>query len=62
VTVAVKGAVAAACTVAVGGVTNTERTFEGIVMVAEAVFEESETDVAVIVTLKPPEGEVAGAV
>lgn len=62
VTVAVNGAVAPACTVAVDGATDTERAAEGMVMVAEAVFDESANDVATIATVRPAVGELAGAV
>jgi len=54
--------VAPASTVAVDGVTETERAVEGIVMVAEAVFDESATELAVIVTVKAAESGVVGAV
>ncbi len=62
VTVAVNCFVAPASTVAVDGVTETERAVEGIVMVAEAVFDESATELAVIVTVKAAESGVVGAV
>ena len=62
VTVAVNGAVAPASTVAVGGVTETETGVAGILMVAEAAFDESAPEVAVIVTVRSPDGGVVGAV
>jgi hypothetical protein len=62
VTVAVNCDVAPACTVSVLGVTETETVLAGIVMVAEAAFDESATEVAVIVTVKAAESGVVGAV
>jgi hypothetical protein len=62
VTVAVNCDVAPACTVAVLGVTETETVLAGIVMVAEAAFDESATEVAVTVTVKAAESGVVGAV
>jgi hypothetical protein len=61
-TVAVNWAVVPAWTVAVGGVTETETGVAGILMVAEAAFDESAPEVAVIVTVRSPDGGVVGAV
>ena len=60
VTVAVNCAVAPASTVADWG--TTETVVPGIVMLAEFAFDESATEVAVIVTVKAAESGVVGAV
>jgi hypothetical protein len=64
VTVAVNRAVAPAATVAVPGATETAiaRTAPATVIVAEADFDVSATEVAVMVTVKPPDGGLVGGV
>ena len=63
-TVAVNCAVAPTATAAVPGATETviARTATVTVIVAEAAFDVSASEVAVIVTVKPPDGGLAGAV